>query len=271
MGSAIGERLTRRGATVVTSLAGRSAASGERARRSGFQTAESDDELVRDAAFVLSILPPGEAVALAERLRPALERAANKPIYADCNAIAPVTVAAVHAVIAPTGCRFVDAGIVGGPPRGDDPGPRLYASGPAAGAFAELAAFGLTIRPLAMPIGAASALKMSYGGITKGLQAVGTATMLAAQNAELGDVLRAELRASQPVLFNWLEKSIPTMFPKAYRWVAEMDEIGTYLADDAHGAGIYHGAARLYEFIAQEFAADRAVDPTVGKPARAKS
>jgi hypothetical protein len=44
------------------------------------------------------------------------------------------------------------------------------------------------------------------------------------------------------------------MFAKAYRWVAEMEEIEAFLADNP-GAPIYQGAARLYEAIARDRAA----------------
>jgi len=42
------------------------------------------------------------------------------------------------------------------------------------------------------------------------------------------------------------------MFPKAYRWVAEMEQIAEFIADPATGTVIYEGAARLYEAIAAD-------------------
>ena len=69
------------------------------------------------ADFILSILPPGDAVALAERFQPALKASNAKPVYVDCNAINPKTVERVAAAIAPTECPFVDAGIIGSPPK----------------------------------------------------------------------------------------------------------------------------------------------------------
>ena len=43
------------------------------------------------------------------------------------------------------------------------------------------------------------------------------------------------------------------MFPKAYRWVAEMEEISKFLATDPGASQMLAGAARLYEQIAQDF------------------
>jgi hypothetical protein len=44
------------------------------------------------------------------------------------------------------------------------------------------------------------------------------------------------------------------MFPKAYRWVAEMEQIAEFIADPAAGATIYEGAARLFESVAADLA-----------------
>ena len=89
MGAAVGARLAEHGVRVTTSLAGRSAASAARAERARMVAVADDDTLVGEADFFLSICPPGEAVGLAQRMKPALARSRKKPIYVDCNAISP--------------------------------------------------------------------------------------------------------------------------------------------------------------------------------------
>ena len=71
------------------------------------------------ADFILSIVPPGDAVALAERLAPAIKRAARKPVYVDCNAVSPQTAERIGEALKGTGCTYVDAGIIGPPPGAD--------------------------------------------------------------------------------------------------------------------------------------------------------
>ena len=68
MGAGIGQRLTEHKVTVLTSLAGRTEASAKRAREAGMQPVE--DRALAEADFLLSIVPPGEALALAKRLAP---------------------------------------------------------------------------------------------------------------------------------------------------------------------------------------------------------
>src|SRR5207249_4188407 len=96
------------------------------------------DEQIAACDIVLSILPPGEALGLAERLAPVLRAAAKKPIYVDCNALDPATVLRIARVVQETGTPFVDGGIIGGLPKPGSKGPRIYLSGEAAPQVAKL-------------------------------------------------------------------------------------------------------------------------------------
>jgi 3-hydroxyisobutyrate dehydrogenase-like beta-hydroxyacid dehydrogenase len=251
MGAAVGKRLVDNGVKVLTSLKGRSAETATRAKAAGMAVA--GDEEIAASDFILSILPPGDAVALAERFQPALKASNAKPVYVDCNAINPKTVDRVAAVIAPTDCPFVDSGIIGSPPKPGDAGPRFYASGRAAPRFATLRQYGLDVRVLDGAMSAASALKMSYAGITKGTQAIGAAMMLAATRAGSADALFAELSSSQKEMFAWFKRGLALMPPKAYRWVAEMHEIAGFVGEDPTAHELYEGAAHFYERMAEDF------------------
>src|SRR5438132_5937737 len=249
MGSGVGRRLHEKGAEVRTLLTGRSAASAERARAAGMQPAADEKALLDGADFFLAILPPGEVENLARQLAPALTALAKKPIYVDCNAVSPETVQRVAAILAPTGARFVDGGIIGGPPR---PGysPAIYASGPAVGETAVLRDWGIDWRCIEGPIGAASGLKMSYAGITKGTTAIAAAMLLGAARFGCGEALIAELSKSQPEMLKRMRSGIPGMYDKAYRWVAEMEEISDFHGPNKPAADMYAAIARLYELLA---------------------
>lgn len=256
MGSGVGGRLTQNGVEVRTSLAGRSAASAQRAQAAGMR--DSTDAEIAACDIILSIVPPGEALGLAERLAPVLRAAAKKPVYVDCNAVNPQTVLRIARAVEETGTAFVDGGIIGGPPAPGTKGTKIYVSGPAASRVMGLEQYGLEMRLQAGPIGAASAMKMSYAGITKGFTALGAAMMLAAARAGTTDALRAEISASQPALHGWLTRAMPRMYSKAYRWVAEMEEIAGFVGEDAAAAQFFQSAARLYERIAADYDGTRA-------------
>jgi 3-hydroxyisobutyrate dehydrogenase-like beta-hydroxyacid dehydrogenase len=251
MGAGVGRRLAENKVTVLTSLAGRSEESAKRAREAGMQPVE--DRTLAEADFFLSIIPPGDALGLAKRLAPVLTAANKKPVYVDCNAVSPPTVQKIADEIAATGCPFVGAGIIGPPPKPGSTNTKIYASGPAAADFAGLNDYGLIVRVLDGPVTAASALKMSYAGITKGFTALGTAMMLAATRGGSADALRAELAESRPDLLRYLSNQVPSMYSKAYRWVAELDEIASFVGDERVEHEMLAAAARLYERIADDF------------------
>jgi 3-hydroxyisobutyrate dehydrogenase-like beta-hydroxyacid dehydrogenase len=242
------------GARVLTTLKGRSAASAQRVKRAELEVIDDEDGLVCAAGFILSIVPPGQASAVADRFRAALGRALEKPVFVECNAISPPTVKRIAASLSPSECPFIDAGIIGGPPPPGriDKGPRIYASGPESKLLLGLRKYGLDIVVIDGPIGAASGLKMAYAGLTKGMIALGAAVVFGASREGLASALHDELARSQPNLLSLLEARVPDMFRKAYRWVDEMGEIAEFLGSAGAGATIYEGAARLYAQISAD-------------------
>lgn len=255
MGSAVALRLTGHRARVVTLLDGRSEATRARATAAGMEGVAPDTLAAAD--LILSIVPPAEAMGLARSLAPALRQAKRKAVFVDCNALDVRTVKAVAAVVAETGAGFVDGGIIGFPPQPGTPGPVFHLSGgPAAAIAATLTGLGLRTKSMDGPVGAASALKMSYAGITKGIAAVASAMVLGAERAGAGAALRAELADSQPQLLSRFATTLPDMIPKAYRWIAEMREIAAFLDEDPAAAAMFEAIAQLYERIAQDAAVD---------------
>jgi len=113
------------------------------------------------------------------------------------------------------------------------------------------------VRVLDGALSTASALKMSYAGITKGTQAIGAAMMLAASRAGTADDLFKELSSSQKEMFAWFKRGLSLMPPKAYRWIAEMREIAGFVGDDPAAKALYEGAAHFYERIAEDFDAEK--------------
>ena len=98
---------------------------------------------------------------------------------------------------------------------------------------------------------------MSYAGITKGFTALGAAMMLAASRAGSAAALKAELAESQQALAGFLARQMPGMYGKAYRWVAELDEISSFVGEDRPEHEMLAAAARFYERIAQDFEGEK--------------
>lgn len=253
MGHAVGRVLVEHGVRVTTNLADRSPRTVRLAKAAGIRDAGEDVEAVDGADVVLSILPPDQAVELATRLASAIAAVRRKPLYIDLNAVAPATAVEAAEIIDSVGGPFLDGGIVGPPPKaGRGLGPRIYVSGaPDAVAYAlGLREVGLDVRVVPGGIGAASALKMCYAAITKGLTAIGTVSLATAKAYGVDRELSAELVASQRMLMDRFDRSLPSMGPKAYRWVGEMEEIARTVADVGLDPKIYLGAADIYRLVA---------------------
>ena len=251
MGAAIAHRLAGRGAEVAVTLQGRSPASAVRA--AGLTQMPDEAALAVWADIVLSVVPPAEAEALAERLAPVLCPRGEAVVFADCNAVSPETVRAVAARL--PGVAFADIALLGFPPKGDAPGPRLYAAGPGAARLAPLPGFGIDLRVMDnAPIGAGSGLKMAYAGMNKGLATLGAAVALAAEHSGAAPTLFAEMAETQPAILDQLRRVMPGVPGKAYRWVAEMEEISAWMGDNPF-APAFLAAARHYQAMATDQAA----------------
>lgn len=256
MGAGLARILTAHGATVLTRTEGRSAATRQRAAEAGMTEATLAEMAAAD--LILSVVPPAIARDTAETLMAALPPG-HRPIYADLNAIAPARMSELAALVEGAGARIVDGGIIGMPPAVDGANPPLiYLSGAADEAAAIMARHGMSVEVMAGGIGAASALKMCYGAMTKGLTGLMAAMFLAAERAGIGPALHAELSRSQPQLLRRGEGALPDMFPKAYRWVNEMEQIADFLGSDRPESQIWQGLAGLYQKIADDRQGDAA-------------
>ncbi len=253
MGHAIARVLTANGRTVTTNLADRSDRTRALAESAGITDTGDDVAAVDGADILFSILPPASALELAQRLASALALARSKPIYVDLNAIAPASAVEVGEVIEGIGVPFVDGGIIGGPPKSaSSMGPRLYVSGHAddVGRVMELRDAGLDMRTVTGGVGAASALKMSYAAVTKGLTAIAVQSMASAKAYGVDRELNAEMVASLRILRERFDRSLPDMAPKAHRWVGEMEEIARTFNDVGLDPQVFMGAAETYRLVA---------------------
>ncbi len=205
--------------------------------------------LVAECDVVLSIMDPGAALGFAREAAEALRAGGRHTLIVDCNAIAPQTVRQIAELIAGAGGRFIDAGIIGPPPRGGAK-TNLYVSGPGAADLEQLGGPQLVVRVVGDGVSDASALKMCYGATTKGTQAVWLEAMIAAERLGVADALAKELKRSQADRYDWVLRQIPAMPPKAYRWVAEMLEISKTFDGTGMTPKLFEGAADIYRFVA---------------------
>lgn len=245
MGVALGENVS---GEVYWASEGRSDATAGRASKAGMIELRSVAELVETVDVVISVCPPHAAMDVASGVR----HLGFSGLYVDVNAVAPHT----SLEIAEMFDRFVDGGIVGGPPHPrrveDSSKTRLYVSGPEAGTVAGIfTGSNLDVKELGDDPGLASALKMAFASWTKGSAALLLSIAAYARSRGVLDDLIHEWEESIPDLPGRLEVLASSVGRKAWRFEGEMVEIAASLAESGLPDGFHRAATDIYTRLAR--------------------
>ena len=272
MGHAVGQRLREHELDVITCLAGRSDRTRTLAERAGIRDVPTMEELVEQSDLIMSMTVSAAVPGLCREVADALKETGSDTLFAECNAISPRLVRELEPVISDAGGRFVDVSIIGGPPR---PGysPHFYASGEHASQFVQLGDLGLTVLKLDGDVGQASGIKMCYAAMTKGTSALYSQLLIAAELMGLTEPLLAEFESGQAAVLQRMERGIPTVPPRARRWVSEMEEIRDTFENLGMTPDLFEGVAEMYRLIGstplgEEFPETRDRDRTFAETIR---
>ena len=213
MGQAVALQIKAKGLHVYTALEHRSERTRGLAREAGLTDVGTLAQLVVECDVVLSIMDPGAAVDFAREVSDAIRTSGRRTLIVDCNAIAPQTVYEIATLVEQAGGRFLDAGIIGPPPRGTAK-TNLYVSGPGASDLEQLAGPQLLVHPIGERVADASALKMCYGALNKGTQALWLEVLIAAERLGIAGLLEQQLQHSQADRYSWALSQFPELTPK---------------------------------------------------------
>ena len=228
MGHNVARVLLEDGFSVVTTLVGRS----ERTQRLCESTAttvlDSLTEVVERAEIVLSIVPPAAAKTLAAEFATAAQQVKQKPFYVDANAISPMTTQEVGEIITKAGIPYLDACIIG-PARDVRGRCTFYVSGPDARRFEDKIAKSIKTQVLGDRIGQASAFKIAFSGLNKGLAALLFELTVAGKEFGFLDELLHTYSSVLPGIMQTLEWLVPTYPMHSARRADEMAELAEML------------------------------------------
>jgi 3-hydroxyisobutyrate dehydrogenase-like beta-hydroxyacid dehydrogenase len=240
MGAGIGATLVRAGYKVAWASSGRGAASTRRAGTAGLVDVGSVEAMAASCDLIISVCPPSAALDVARQV------AGFAGTYLDANAIAPASAREVATVVEQAGARYVDGGIIGGPP-GPTSAPRLYLSGPSAPSVQDVFAdTPVQARVVSEDQAAASALKMCFAAWTKGTTALLLDVRALALAEGVEGPLLAEWEQSLPDLAGRSLQSAQQAATKGWRWVGEMDEIAATFRAAGLPDGFHRAAAEIY-------------------------
>ena len=248
MGHAIGQLLKENELRVLTCLVGRSKRTRELSDQAGITDVPNLNELVEQSDVLMTVTVSEAVPGLCREIADAVKATGTDLLFAECNAIAPELSKEMEGVLQGAGARYVDASIIGGPPRNGS-SPRIYVSGDNATEFEQLRDFGLDVRNLGPQLGRASGIKMCYAAMTNGTTAIHAELLIAAEILGLPKELMAANSGSQPAVVSRMEGWMPTMPAKSRRWVSEMEEIEKTFSDLGMTPNIFKGVADIYRMI----------------------
>ncbi len=248
MGVALGRCLAAGGHRVLTTAAGRSAATARRLADAGIADAGSMDAVVGGASLVISVVPPAQARATADEIAASARRTGARPLLLEANAVSPATVTEVAATLRTADLEVVDAAISGPPPRpGAEHPTRIFSAGPRAVEAAALEVPGVRWVVIEGDLGAASAAKMCTASVRKGHQALLAHALLTAEHHGVLDTVLADLRLDFP---HDDVRHAAAAVTKAWRFADEMDEIAATQADAGLTPDLFAAMAEVYRRLA---------------------
>ncbi|PSN69983.1 6-phosphogluconate dehydrogenase C-terminal domain-like protein [Corynespora cassiicola Philippines] len=268
MGLGIAKLLTAHRYKVLTNVSDRSPATQARAREAQLGLVSSDVDLVSQSDYIFSIVPPRDAMATASRIIDAVkaaQRDSSSALYfLDLNAISPSTALKIASAFedGAKDVRFVDGGIIGGPPSpvadsSEWKKPGVPLSGPfplhEAPVSGEDLAQVFNTRYLDEKIGSASGLKCCFAALSKGMTALALQSFTTASSLGVVPDLQFYLSQYNPKVGERVASSITGCPSKAYRWVEEMNQIGDCFAEVggwADQAKVFREIAGVYQGLA---------------------
>jgi len=257
MGSALGARLRDGGARVVVALEGRSERTRRLAAAPGLEDSGSLAALLHEASIVLSVVPPEAALDAARSLEH--ESGDARPLVVELNAVSPATTRHVATTLGSAGVDTVDGSISGPPPRG--PGTtRIYLSGPRAAEVAALPFEGVERVVVSDVVGDASAVKMCTASVYKGRIAVLAQAFRTARAHGVVDHVLEDLVAAGLVDADRTGATLGIASAKAWRYVAEMQEIAETQAAAGLTPDLFRAMAGVYADLAVRAVAETPED-----------
>ena len=213
------------GVEVLTFDRDRGEVSRKRGENAGVKSVPSMAELVQSSELIVSIVVPSAAMPVATNVADAVNKSGRKNLlFLDANAISPMTADEIAALLDPAGVDFVDGCIIGSAAKLGK-GTIVYVSGQQASRLKALESFNIPVKVLGPNTNQASAFKVVYAGLTKGLQGLFCELFMGARRFGLLKELSAQYEDSFTGLIDKVSSSIVGLRIHAGRRAEEMDEL----------------------------------------------
>ncbi|KAL4879012.1 6-phosphogluconate dehydrogenase [Aspergillus karnatakaensis] len=244
----------------------------KRARSAGITLHPNLPSLLASSSILLSIVPPKDAYATAQRVLDAFPPSDNPtskredPLYyLDLNATSPSLATRTASLLsASDAILFLDGGIIGGPPvavpvpvpiiknttttADNESDPKFTARGSKSHTTPSIPLSGpvhlpdtpvfthlsnlLHMKHISEKIGAASGVKMCFASLTKGVYALAIQSYVTADSLGVYGELKGYMEEHNPGTKGIVDGGVVGMPPKAWRWVGEMRMIAEMMGEE---------------------------------------
>lgn len=248
MGHSVAAVLMKHSLRVVTCLEGRSKRTRELAEKTGIINLPTLEDVVIESSLIMSVVVPSAAKVLGSSVAEAISRTGSKVLFVDVNAISPMTSEAIGEMISAAGGRYIDVCIIGGSKRLET-GTVFYVSGPYAHEFVTLHNFGLNVEVLGDRVGQASAFKMMYAGMTKGISSLAVELLVTAHSIGIYEQIMEKYRINHPELVRFIESVVPGLPFRAARRSDEMVELAQLIEKEGFTPNMAPGSRNVLKSI----------------------
>jgi 3-hydroxyisobutyrate dehydrogenase-like beta-hydroxyacid dehydrogenase len=248
MGHTIADVLVGKGHRVVTVLSGRSDLTKTRAERAGMVDVADLTALVSESDFIFSIMPPEQAESFAADIAATIKESGESAVFVDCNAISPDTTLSIETKMKKVGATMLNVGIIG-PPPGRGPLTKFYASGKNVDLISFVDGDGIKFQPIGDDITKASAIKMCYAALTKGMMTLHTGVLVTAELLGISEEIQNEIAESQKFHWEAMNKRVSMYACDAGRWAGEMDQISETFGAAGTTPNLHKGAADVFRLL----------------------
>ncbi|MET3535753.1 NAD(P)-dependent oxidoreductase [Chryseobacterium limigenitum] len=250
MGTQIAKALIKSNFKVITSGEGRSEKTLQNIKDAGIEDAGSLQNTVEQAHVILSLTSPEGSIKLAENIISCLKNTSNRPIYIDLNSNTPTMALSIEELLLSANIKFVNGAVMGASKDIPENGV-LVVSGMHRNLFLDLFGKVFKIKDAGEKTEAASAYKLLFSMVNKGINALFFETMTAAAHFGILDELNESLQDFLPGTYQDLIKTTPTYPRHILRRIDEMNGLTKMLKSENLPNIIASGTAETFERVYQ--------------------
>ncbi|MBT2623575.1 NAD(P)-dependent oxidoreductase [Chryseobacterium sp. ISL-6] len=248
MGTQIAKELIRNNYNVITAGEGRSQKTLQNIKDSGIIDRGSLQSVVEQTDIILSLSSPEASLELAKNTVSCLKNTNNHPIYIDLNSNTPEIALSIENLFSSINIRFINGAVMGASKDIPD-NATLIVSGMYRNLFIDQFSEFFKVKDAGDKTEAASAYKLLFSMVNKGMNALFFETMTAAAHFGILDELNESLKEFLPGTYQDLVKTTPTYPQHIFRRIDEMKGLTEMLKNENLPNMVASGIAGTFERV----------------------